>query len=215
MSHPRCRQRTCSSVAAARVPKRPCLMPHQMIPGLEQSPSRLTDFADGASRMSPALRRVRDEPGLSVLSLLLLLLFQPAFFLRSTLGRFLMFPFSFVFFSLITHIRFSLLENNRHQNIAQKPTSENQVQGIVAARAGQRPNPAAGNRTLLARGPDPRRACLFAARPLTVRPAAHIARGLRGAAFPAAPTRPTPPGDAGLAAGSPRRRRDESVAFRA
>jgi hypothetical protein len=43
-----------------------------------------------------------------------------------------MFPFSFVFFSLITHIRFSLLENNVHQNVAQNPSSENQVQGILA-----------------------------------------------------------------------------------
>jgi hypothetical protein len=48
--------------------------------------------------------------------------------------------FSFVFFSLITHIRFSLLENNLHQNVAQKPSSENQVQGILAAQVGQRPS---------------------------------------------------------------------------
>jgi hypothetical protein len=98
------------------------------------------------------------------------------------LGRFLLFPFPFVFFSLITHIRFSLLGNNLHQNVAQNPSSENQVQGIVAAQVGQRPNPAVGNGKLLARGQDPRRACFFAVRRLTIRPAAHIARGPRGAA---------------------------------
>jgi len=107
-------------------------MPYRMIPGLERRKSRPTDFADGAARMSPALQRVRDEPGSSFLILLLLLL-QSAFLLRSTLGRFLLFPFSFVFFSLITHIRFSLLENNLHQNVALNPSSEDQVQGIVAA----------------------------------------------------------------------------------
>ncbi len=43
--------------------------------------------------------------------LFLLFSFQFSFFLWSKLGLFLMFPLSFIFFSLITHIYFSLLEN--------------------------------------------------------------------------------------------------------
>jgi hypothetical protein len=67
----------------------------------------------------------------------------------------LLFPFPFVFFSLITHIRFSLLENNLHQNVAQNPSSENQVQGNEAAQVRQCLNPAVGNGTLPAWGQDP------------------------------------------------------------
>jgi hypothetical protein len=227
MSYSPCGQRSCSSGAAAKLPKRRRLMPYQMIPGLEQRQSRPTDFADGAARLSPALQRVRDEPGSSVFLLLLLFLLQPAFLLRGTLGCFLMFPFSFVFFSLITHIRFSVLENHLHQNAAQNPSSENQVQGIVAAQVGQRSSPAVGNGTLLARGQDPRRACFFAVRRLTIRPAVHkaLARaarlalrhqlvpyrlGMRGRAW-----RQEWRGNRHSAGIAPRRRRDESVAFRA
>ena len=107
-------------MAAVRLPIRPRLMPYRMIPGLEQRQSRPTDFADGASRMSPARQRVRDEP----CSLVFLLFLQFAFLRRSTLGLFLLFLFSFVFFSLITHIRFSLLEDNLHQNVA-RPSLRN------------------------------------------------------------------------------------------
>ncbi len=92
---------------------------------------------------------MHDEP-VSFGLLLLLILLQFAFLRRSTLGCFLLFPFPFVFFSLITHIRFSLLENDLHQNVAQEPSSENQVQGNVAAQVGQCPDPAVGNGTLLA-----------------------------------------------------------------
>jgi len=49
---------------------------------------------------------VRDEPG----SFVLLLPLQSAFLRWSTLGLFLLFPFSLVFLSLITHIRFSCLK---------------------------------------------------------------------------------------------------------
>ena len=103
----------------------------QMIPGLEQKQSRPTDFTDGASCMSPALERVRDEPG----SFVLLLFFQSAFLLRSMPGLFPLLPFPFVFSSFVTHIHFFFLKNNLHQNVAQTPASENEVQGIVAARA--------------------------------------------------------------------------------
>ena len=44
--------------------------------------------------------------------LFLLFSFQFSFFLCTKLGFFLMFPFAFIFFSLITHIYFSLLEND-------------------------------------------------------------------------------------------------------
>ena len=41
---------------------------------------------------------------------LLLVLFHFSLFLRSKLGLFMLFSFAFIFFSLITHICFSLLE---------------------------------------------------------------------------------------------------------
>ena len=50
-------------------------MPYWMITGLGQRQRRPTDFAYGAARMSPALQRVRDEPGSTVLLRLLLLVF--------------------------------------------------------------------------------------------------------------------------------------------
>ncbi len=43
--------------------------------------------------------------------LFLLFFFLFSFFLWTTVGFFLMFPFAFVFFSLITHICFSLFED--------------------------------------------------------------------------------------------------------
>jgi hypothetical protein len=84
--------------------------------------------------MLPAIQRVRDQSG----SFVLLLFFQSAFLLRSMLGLLPLFSRSLVFFSLITHIRFSLFEYNLYQNVAQNPSSENQVQGIVTAQGRQR-----------------------------------------------------------------------------
>ena len=43
--------------------------------------------------------------------------FQFSFFLWIKLGLFLMFPFAFIFFSLITHIYFSLLENDLRRTV--------------------------------------------------------------------------------------------------
>ena len=42
---------------------------------------------------------------------ILLFLFQFSFFLCAELGLFLLFPFAFIFTSLVTHICFSVLEN--------------------------------------------------------------------------------------------------------
>lgn len=134
-----CRARTAGWCAARLHAPLPVVGQNGLIPGLVQREGRSTDFADGASRMSPPLHRGRDQLGSSVLLFLLFLLLQFAFLLRSTLGCFLLFPLSFVFFSLITHTRFSLLEDHLHQNVAQNPSSERQVQGIVAAQVGQRP----------------------------------------------------------------------------
>ncbi len=47
------------------------------------------------------------------LFLLRLFSFQFSFFLLSKLGLFLLFPFSFIFTSFITHICFSVIENER------------------------------------------------------------------------------------------------------
>ena len=44
--------------------------------------------------------------------LILLFFFQSSFFLRIKHGLFLLFSFAFIFFSLIAHICFSLLEND-------------------------------------------------------------------------------------------------------
>ncbi len=44
---------------------------------------------------------------------ILLFSFQFSFFLWTTLGFFLLFPFAFIFTSLITHICFSVIENKR------------------------------------------------------------------------------------------------------
>ena len=49
---------------------------------------------------------------------ILLFSFQSSFFLWIKLGLFLLFPFAFILFSLITHICFSLLENDLRQTVA-------------------------------------------------------------------------------------------------
>jgi hypothetical protein len=52
--------------------------------------------------------------------LFLLFFFQFSFFLWIKLGLFLFFPFAFIFFPLISHICFSLLENDLHRTVAAK-----------------------------------------------------------------------------------------------
>jgi len=49
---------------------------------------------------------------------ILFFFFQPSFFLWIKLGLFLLFPFAFILFSLITHICFSLLENDLRRTVA-------------------------------------------------------------------------------------------------
>jgi len=49
---------------------------------------------------------------------ILLFFFQSSFFLWSKLGLFLLFPFAFILFSLITHICFYLLENDLRRTVA-------------------------------------------------------------------------------------------------
>jgi hypothetical protein len=53
--------------------------------------------------------------------LFLLFFFQFSFFLWIKLGLFLFFPFAFIFSSLISHICFSLLENDLRRTVAAKP----------------------------------------------------------------------------------------------
>jgi hypothetical protein len=53
--------------------------------------------------------------------LFLLFFFQFSFFLWIKLGLFLFFPFAFIFFPLISHICFSLLENDLRRTVAAKP----------------------------------------------------------------------------------------------
>ncbi len=48
----------------------------------------------------------------SIGHLFLLIFFYFSFFLWINVGLFLLFPFAFIFFSLVTHICFSLLEND-------------------------------------------------------------------------------------------------------
>ena len=50
--------------------------------------------------------------------LFLFFFFQFSFFLWIKLGLFLLFPFAFIFFSFITHISFSLLENDLRRTVA-------------------------------------------------------------------------------------------------
>ena len=49
---------------------------------------------------------------------ILLFFFQSSFFLLIKLGLFLLFLFAFILFSLITHICFSLLENDLRRTVA-------------------------------------------------------------------------------------------------
>ncbi len=51
--------------------------------------------------------------------LILLFSFQFSFFLWTTLGFFLLFPFAFIFTSLITHICFSVIENECSSQLRQ------------------------------------------------------------------------------------------------
>jgi len=60
------------------------------------------------------LRRSPDSTG----QLFLLFFFQFSFFLWTKMGLFLLFPFAFIFFPLITHIYFSLLENDLRRIVA-------------------------------------------------------------------------------------------------
>ena len=53
--------------------------------------------------------------------LFLLFFFRFSFFLWIKLGLFLLFPFAFVFSPLITHICFSLFENELRRTVAAKP----------------------------------------------------------------------------------------------
>jgi len=48
--------------------------------------------------------------------LILLFLFRFSFILQTKMGLFLLFFSTFIFFSLVTHIRFSLLENDLRPN---------------------------------------------------------------------------------------------------
>ena len=68
--------------------------------------------------------RLKDEQlGISndngAYSFLLLFVFQFSFFLWTKLGFFLLFPFAFIFTSLITHICFSVIENECSSQLRQ------------------------------------------------------------------------------------------------
>ena len=56
------------------------------------------------------LRQTGELTGSGASLFILLVLFQFSFFLWSKLGLFLLFPFAFIFTSLITHICFSVIE---------------------------------------------------------------------------------------------------------
>ncbi len=51
--------------------------------------------------------------------LILLFVFQFSFFLWTELGLFLLFPFAFVFTSLVTHVCFSVVENEWSSRLRQ------------------------------------------------------------------------------------------------
>ena len=53
--------------------------------------------------------------------LFLLFLFQFSFFFSTKLGLFLLLPFAFIFFPLITHVCFSLLENDLRRTVEANP----------------------------------------------------------------------------------------------
>jgi hypothetical protein len=91
-------------------------------------------------------RRRLNSPDSTGDSFILLVFFPLSFFLGTKLGLFLLFLFAFVPSSLITHIRFSLLENGLRRNVVPKTrlrkTShrENQAQrpSTRSARCGAR-----------------------------------------------------------------------------
>ena len=62
--------------------------------------------------------------------LLLLFFFQFSFFLWSKLSLFLLFPFAFVFFPLITHFCFSLFESELCRTVAAKPRVRKRLQHV-------------------------------------------------------------------------------------
>jgi len=60
---------------------------------------------------------------------ILLFFFQSSFFLWIKLGLFLLFPSAFILFSLITHICFSLLENDLRRTVAPKNVRMSELPG--------------------------------------------------------------------------------------
>jgi len=70
-------------------------------------------FPSGPVRFSPHAKATAFRPVVTHLffSFILLVLLQFSFFLCTKLGLFLLFPFSFIFTSLITHFCFSVIKN--------------------------------------------------------------------------------------------------------
>ena len=68
-----------------------------------------------SSRISGRTRLALRSPDSAGHLFILLFFFQFSFFLYIKLGAFLLFPFAFISSSLVTHIRFSLPENDSRQ----------------------------------------------------------------------------------------------------
>ena len=70
-------------------------------------------------RLNGTVYREEVPPDSTGYLFILLFFFQPSFFLWIKLGLFLLFPSAFILFSLITHICFSLHENDLRRTVAQ------------------------------------------------------------------------------------------------
>ena len=81
----------------------------------EGKPSWLSDLGGIAPTYEVFIKQLRCNWNLTVhygaYLFILLFFFQSSFFLGTSLGLFLLFPFAFIFTSLITHICFSLIES--------------------------------------------------------------------------------------------------------
>ena len=64
------------------------------------------------------------RPPDSTAHLFFLFSFQLSFLLRSKLGLLLFFPFAYISFSFITHIYFSLFENDLRRTVIEEPFSD-------------------------------------------------------------------------------------------
>ena len=89
----------------------------------EGKPSWLSDLGGIAPPYEVFIKQLRCNWNLTAhygaYLFILLFFFQSSFFLGTNLGLFLLFPFAFIFTSLITHICFSVIENECSSQLRQ------------------------------------------------------------------------------------------------